>query len=315
MQSKMLALGRRAITLLVMLALSGSALADESTDVSPTRRGPPTGLGFSLVSAFIHQFESGLNGGGSFDAARFVARAGARYAFEGGSFVALSLSYGFDDYDFSQSASVGGRRPWDRIQNIGLSAPIFIEYGEKWLLLLIPNLRMAAERPEDFGDGLSGGFISGFSYEFSEGFSVGPGIGVTSEIGDSASVFPVILVDWKIGEHWRIDTGRALGATRGPGLVLSYQPTTLWQFQLGFRYEKARFRLGPDAGSPSGIGEDRSFPVLGGVRFGLPFAYVALIGGAEFAGRLRIEDHRGQRIGESTFGPAGTIGINARFLF
>ncbi len=302
------------LLLLGSLCLPGLAPAENGFDESG-RRGPPLGLGFSFSAAATHQFGSSIDTGGRFDVTRFVVRGGARWAFSEGTFVGLSVSYGFDDYDFSEAARIDGLAPWGKTRNLAVSAPMFFELGERWRMLFIPNLRMAAERTEDWGDGLMGGFISAVSYRFGDRFAIGPGVGLATEITGKPSVFPVILIDWKITDRLSLETGRGLGATRGPGVVLNYQAAKLWQLQVGFRYEQARYRLSPGAASPSGIGEDRAFPVIGGVRFGLPFAFVSLIGGAEFGGRLRIEDRNGNFIGQSDHAPAPFIGAAAQLLF
>ncbi len=303
------------IAVLSLLPVMARAQVASSEAPDAPRRGPPLGLGFSISAATTHQFGADIDTGGSFNVTRLIVRAGTRYAFSEGSFVGLTVGYGFDDYSFSPDAQVAGLAPWGKTRNLTVSAPIFFAIGDRWQALLIPNLRMAAERTEDWGEGLMGGFISGVSYRFSDRFAIGPGIGLATEITGSPTVFPVILIDWKITERLRMETGRGLGATRGPGVVLSYQAARLWQMQVGFRFEQARFRLGPEAASPMGIGEDRSFPVIAGVRFGFPFASVSLIGGAEFGGRLRIEDGRGNLIGESSHAPAPFIGAAAGLLF
>ena len=105
-----------------------------------------------------------------------------------------------------------------------------------------------------------GGFV-GVSWRINDRLTIGPGIGVISEIEDSPTVFPVLLIDWKITESLVLATGSGVGATLGPGLVLRYMATDKWSFYLGGRYEKLRFRLNADGPSPTGVGEDKSFPL------------------------------------------------------
>jgi hypothetical protein len=78
----------------------------------------------------------------------------------------------------------------------------------------------------------------------SESLSIGPGLGWFSEIDGGSSAFPILLIDWKITDKWRLNTGRGLAASQGPGLTLNYQLAERWPLGLIGRYEKTRFALG-----------------------------------------------------------------------
>ena len=132
---------------------------------------------------------------------------------------------------------------------------------------MVPSFRVTKESGADTGDATTGGGFAGFSYRFSDRLTIGPGIGVISQIEDSASVFPVLIIDWKISDSLSFSTGRGLGATLGPGLILNWEPYSKWTFSLGGRYERLRFRLDNDRIAPKGIGDDRAFPVFGGITY------------------------------------------------
>jgi hypothetical protein len=265
------------------------------------------GWGWTLRGGAVHQFQADLDDGGSYDATRATLDVGLRYAFSEGTFVGVSAGYGYDHYGFSGDARIGGRRPWDQVHNVRVALPLFWEPTPDWQILAIPRLRMTAEEPEDWGDGLTGGAILGFSYRFSDRLRIGPGVGFTTELEESVAVFPILVVDWRVTDRLRIETGRSLGATRGPGLLASYDIAKHWTASVGFRREELRFRL-----ADGGVGEDSSFPVVAGITWGPPWAELSLFAGAELGGELRLEDARGNTLAESDYDPAAIVGINFR---
>ncbi len=298
------------------LLVPGSALAADprAGEAFRVERGAPTGLGFRFRAGTVHQFDAGLDGGGEFQVTRAFGDLGARYAFREGTSTGLSIGYAWDDYDFSSSARLGGRSPWGEVHRLRLSLPTFWEAHPSWRFLAIPILRFSAESPNDWGNAVSGGGILGFSYRFDERLRIGPGVGVLSEIEDDPTIFPVVVVDWRPTDRLRIDTGRGLGSSNGPGLRASYELSEWWQVSVGARYERLRFRL--DQGNGSGnVGEDRSLPAFAGLRFGLPFAHVSLVAGAEFLGRLRLEDDRGRKIESRDYDPAPFVGLTIQAYF
>jgi hypothetical protein len=268
------------------------------------------GWGWTVRGGAVHQFGADVDDGGSFDATRATLDGSVRYAFSEGTFVGLSAGYGYDHYGFSGDARIGGLSPWDQVHNVRLSLPLFWEPTPDWQILAIPRLRMTAEEPEDLGDGLTGGAILGFSYRFSDRLRVGPGFGFTTELEESLDFFPILVVDWQVTDRLRIETGRSLGTTRGPGLLASYEIAKNWRASVGFRREKLRFRLGD-----GGVGEDRSFPVVAGITWGPPYAELSLFAGAELGGELRLEDSDGNTLAESDYDPAAIVGLNFRLRF
>ncbi len=179
---------------------------------------------------------------------------------------------------------------------------------------MIPTLRTTAESGADFGDAITGGGLAGFSYRFGDRLTLGPGIGVISQIEDDPSVFPVLFVNWRIAEKLSLETGGGLGATRGPGLVLNWDPAGKWRVFVGGRYEQTDFRLRDSGGEQGGIGSNREVPVFGGViwRIQLRPLQVNLIGGVELGGKLGQADAGGKILNEQSYQTAGFIGISFR---
>jgi len=145
---------------------------------------------------------------------------------------------------------------------------------------------------------------------------IGPGFGALTEIEDDVSLSPVLLIDWKITDRLRLETGRGLGATQGPGLILGWQVTDSWNLSVGGRYERLRFRLVDTGVAPKGVGEDRSFPVFGGATYTFSRKLRAsLLIGMELAGELRLENENGNRITDSSYDPAPFGGLSFSYNF
>jgi hypothetical protein len=245
-----------------------------------------------------------------------VLDVGARYGFSRELSTIVSVSYGFDPYDFSDDVRIGGVAPWTEVHTLRISAPIFWQMKPGLQMLAVPIFRLQAEAPEEWADSYSGGGILAFSYKFSDDLRIGPGIGVVSEIERRPTIFPVLLVDWQISDRFALTTGRGLGASVGPGIQGVYSITKMWNLTLGFRFERTRFRLSPQPGQDlGGIGEDESLPVFATLRVGPPYAFLAVITGAEFRGRLRIEDQNGGRIAEAEYKPSPFIGFAGQIFF
>lgn len=288
----------------------------DATEPPPPRQGPPLGLNFRVRGGSTYQFPAKLkNGSGDFTASRTVIDVGARYGFTRDFSVIASLSYEFSPYDFADSVQIGGVAPWKEIHSLRASLPIFWKPAPKWFLLFVPILRFQAEDVASWDDAVSGGGIVSFSYKFTDSLRVGPGIGVLSEIEDTPTVFPVLLIDWQVTERFALTTGRGLGASTGPGLVALYEFRKYWTANLGFRFERTRFRLAGDSGSPGGVGEDEGFPVFATLQVGPRYAYLALLAGARFRGQLRLEDASGDVIAESRYKPAAFVGFAGQIFF
>jgi hypothetical protein len=286
-----------------------------------TRGGKPASVpagtwSFSLQGGAVHQFDAGLDEGGSFRVNRLFLQGGPRYAADYRRSISLSLGYGLDGYDFSGDRGMAGLVPWKTVHTVRVSTPVRWGVGRDWTVFVIPTVRIAAETGAALGDSVSGGGFAGFAYRFGDRLTIGPGVGAMTQIEDSPDIFPVLLIDWKITERLRLETGRGLGASRGPGLTLRWEVSNRWNVSLGGRYEKLRFRLDREGVAPGGVGSDRSFPIFCGASYRVgPRAEASLVGGVEMGGELRLEDENGNRIAEENYDQAGFLGLALRVRF
>lgn len=305
----------KGLTLLLLL-LPGVIDAAEPR-ASNTPMGPKPGWSFPLQGAVMHQFDTDIdNNGGQFSVERLFLQGGVTYKADKRRSISLSLGYGFDGYDFSGNRGFAGLRPWEDIHTFRIGAPILWDLDDQWTLFVMPSLRFTGESGANLGDGTQGGFFAGASYRFGDTLTIGPGIGIVSQIEDNASVFPVLLIHWKITDSLSLGTGSGMGATLGPGLFLNWQAARTWRFSLGGRYEKLRFRLDDQGMAPNGVGEDRSFPILAGVtHFFTPRIQASLLGGVELGGKLELADENGNQITREDYDTAVFAGLSLSFRF
>ena len=303
---------------MIFLLLASPSISDaEEPRPGYDAMGPKPLWSFPLRGAYTHQFDTDIdNSGGKFSVDRFFTQGGPTYATKNRQSISLSLGYGFNGYDFSGEMGFAGLRPWKDINSLRIGTPISWGLDDKWTLFVIPSVRFTAESGGNLGDSVQAGGFAGASYRVSDRLTIGPGIGVVTQIEDNASVFPVLLINWKITDSLSLETGRGLGASLGPGLFLNWEASDKWRFSLGGRYEKLRFRLDKDGVAPDGVGEDRSFPILAGVTYRFtPKIQASLIGGVELGGKLKLDDENGNEVIEEGYDTAGFAGFTLRCRF
>lgn len=305
MRSQFLAAGVMLSLLLVFAALQ-STRADNST---PPKQAPSGGWSSFIRGGIVHQFDTDLDDGGSYDSDRFTIQAGHGYSWDRRTRTALALGYSYDSYSFFPGNG-SGFMGWEDIHSISLSLPTSIGIDQNWSTFVIPSIRSSGESGADFDKTITGGILGGVSYRFGEHLSIGPGVGIFSQLEESATIIPILIIDWQITKTVSLETGRGLGATLGPGLSLNYRPNQTWTFAVGGRYEKLRFRLDKDGSIGGGVGEDQSFPLFGACTYNFtPRAQLSLVGGVELGGELKLEDEDGRAVDEQSYDPGTFLGL------
>jgi len=155
-----------------------------------------------------------------------------------------------------------------------------------------------------------------FSYVMHQAAQPGPGIFTLSGSVRRAPEFPMLLMDWQLTERLELTAGRELCTAAGPGAHAIYSLAEHLDLTLGLRFERRRFALAPQPGlDASGIGVEQSAPAFATLRVGGPYAFVALVAGAELRGKLRIEDVRGGFMAERLDAPSPFVGVAGRLRF
>ncbi|ABG31043.1 hypothetical protein [Roseobacter denitrificans] len=266
-----------------------------------------------LEALTVFQGDTDLSKGGSFSSSRTFVRGSSIYSFDNDTSVGVSASFGLFDYDFGDAA----QRPWDDIQDIRLSIPTRFRASETATVFLSPQVRWDYESGADRSDSTTYGIFGGVAWTISDSLTIGPAFGAYSQLEESgADVFPAILVDWDITKRWNLNTGAGLGATGGPGLTLGYKLSDTSQLSLSARSESVRFRLDDKGLAPDGVGEDESIPVVISYQYNPnPGLSLSAFVGAEFDGRLRLDDASGNQISSQSYDTAPLGGLAVRFRF
>ena len=266
---------------------------------------------WSVSGGAVHQFDADLSDAqGQFSVSRGSVQAGLGYAWDRRTSVSLSFGAGRSDYDFSPRATIAGEQPWNRIEDYRISVPLRFSPTQSSSVIVIPSIRTSAATNASLQDGRTEGVLAGVSWNLSETLSIGPGLGWFSEIDGGSSAFPILLVDWKFADKWRLNTGPGFAASQGPGLTLSYQLTERLTLALAGRYERIQFALRGNPARRGSIGEDKGVPLLLSLDYSpWPMTSVSAVLGAKFEGSLELEDERGGRIARSDFETAPVIGV------
>lgn len=298
------------------LFCADTLLADSSTG-KPQGMQDTRGWKSFIRGGAVYQFDTDLDDGGSYDSKRFNLQAGYGYSWNRRTGVSFTFGYSYDGYSFSTDGNgTFSQVPWDDIHTFSLGVPVRVGMTEKWSAFIIPSVNSTGESGAEFSDTLTGGVLTGFSYRFGDRLTIGPGIGVVSQLEESATVFPILLINWKITDKLSLETGRGLAATLGPGLTLKYALNQRWNFGIGGRYEKLRFRLDDDDSNPDGIGENSSVPLFINCTYRFDTRrQISIVGGVELDGELIMEDKDGNSIVKSSTdeGLFGGVTFSMRF--
>jgi hypothetical protein len=303
------------ISLFLLIAVPTIAKAGK---ISERNAGIASKIGWSVFTrgGYVHQMDTDIDNGGSFSVNRFFVQGGPTYVSDKGTSISLAVGYGFDGYNFSGNTGFGGQNPWEDIHSLHFSIPLRWKINEQWTGFVSPTIRFTGEKEADFDNALTGGGFAGFSYRYGDRLTIGPGVGVLTQLEDSTRVIPILIINWKITDTLSLNTGRGIGATLGPGLTFDWRPSRTWSFSIGGRYERLRFRLDEEGAVPNGVGDDRSFPIFGGITYSFtPMIRIGVLGGVEVGGELRLEDENGNTIINENHDPTGFLGItfSARF--
>jgi hypothetical protein len=297
--------------------LADLSFGQEHISKNISQKKPDTKWSTFIRGGYVYQFDTDMdNNNGSFSTDRFFVQPGIRYSPDYTRSYLLAFGYGYNGYNFLGEKGFSSLHPWSDIHTFRLSAPIRFTKGQNWSFFIAPTLRITGESGANLRDSLTGGVFAGFGYRINERLTLGPGVGFISQIEDDASIFPVLIINWKITDTLSLETGRGLGATLGPGISIKWQISEQWNLTLGGRYEKLRFRLDDRAETPNGIGQDASFPIFGGITYNInSSAKLSLVGGFETSGELQLEDQDGNVLNEQDYESAAFGGFSFYYRF
>lgn len=263
----------------------------------------------------VYQGKGDLDGGGHYSAQSAMMRIGVLGELGRSNRASATLKYDYTDHSFSHPGRFGNAAPWNSVQRYGVSTSMSFGLDDGWSVGLAPSFDWFHENGSDAGDAFTWGGIVSASKRFENDNRLGFGMGAFDRI-EETSVFPFLLVDWRIGDRWRLMNPLPAGPTGPAGLELEYRFDTGWNVGIGAAWRNARFRLRNDGAVPNGIGEERGVPVFFRATRTLDEqTSLNLYAGLVTAGQLRIEDSSGRELNRVDFDTAPLFGAtySARF--
>lgn len=263
----------------------------------------------------VYQGKGDLDGGGDYSAQSAIVRMGVSGDFGRSNRIGVTLNYDYTDYSFSSPARFGNVAPWKTVQRYGVSVPLAFGLSDGWSIGLVPSLDWFRENGADAEDAFTWGSIVSATKRFDNGNRLGFGMGVFDRI-EEMSVFPFLLIDWRISDRWRLVNPLPAGPTGPAGLELEYRFNSGWNIGLGAAWRTARFRLSNDNPVSNGIGEERGIPVFLRATHALgEQVSLNLYAGFITAGQVRGEDSSGNELSQvdSDTSPFFGATFSARF--
>ena len=252
-----------------------------------------------------YQFKTDIDGGGQFSLTRARIDLGPPLRLNDSTLLLTRFRYEIDSYDFS-----GGPAPWKNINTISVDSLLRWRANDTWSLYGGPMLKISAESGAKFGDGFTGGGMAGVNYKFSDTLMLGGGLALSSQLEDNALATPLITVDWKFADQWRLKVGFLELSTIGYAASVAWIPNQKWEFEFGAQFHRSRFRIEGNGVSSNGVGQEEAAILFTTATCHLTRA-ADLIGfvGLATGGNLQLDNSSGNKINDSNYNPAPLIGI------
>jgi len=187
---------------------------------------------------------------------------------------------------------------------------------QHWAATAGPVVEFTGETGADFGDAIQWGGLAALRYSFDRDHTLGVGLLVITQLEDDPLFLPVPLVDWKLGDGWRISNVRGPEADPFAGLELIRELSDEWELAAGAAYVTRRFRLNDDGPVPEGVGNDSGVPIFARLSWRPhPLVRLDLVAGASVLNRLTLDDSNGNRVTASDADPAPLLGIFGSIRF
>jgi hypothetical protein len=259
-----------------------------------------------------YQGKSDIDSGGDVALTRYFAGASlTRVDPLSGLILGVRIGAGGTDYDFG-----GGVAPWGDIEDSRISLFLRARVGDRMSVIVAPSLRYASETGASRSDGQTEGVFAAVTWEVNESLTIGPGVGVFSRLEQDRQIFPILAIDWKITPKLLFSTGQGVGASRGPGLSLSYAVTDALRLGIAGRIENADFRLDNTGPAPGGVGEDNGLPLVATLSWDPSDKLSAsAFAGVKYNGELVLRNAQGNVVSRQDYDTAPVVGGQVSIKF
>jgi hypothetical protein len=291
----------------IVLATTASGAIAQSAATNPVA------LSASLTG--IGQLDARLDQGGKFSWNGILVQGSAARQFTPEFSAALSLRYGYESWHFDEPSALGSIAPWGHVNRPAVGFRIAQQIAPQLGLFIAPELEWSYESGASASDAKTFGAVFGATQYFSPTLVLGIGAGVFRQI-DKTRVFPLLIVNWQIDDHWRVSNPFQAGPAGGAGLELVRALGSQWELAAGASFRDYRFRLRDDGPAPGGIGRNEGVPVFARLTRQLgPRGHIDFYAGAVTAGKLRVLDANGATLASSSYHPAPLLAASATLNF
>jgi len=299
-------LGVEVATAIALAATTSAALAQPAAP-------DPVSISASLTG--IGQLDAKLDQGGKFSWNGVIVQGTAARQFTPEFSAAITLRYGYESWQFDTPSALGSAAPWGHINRPSVGFRFTERIGPQLALFVAPEIEWSYESGASASDAKNYGAVFGATRFFSPTLVLGIGAGVFRQI-DKTRVFPLLIVNWQIDEHWRVGNPFQAGPAGGAGLELVRTLGSQWELAAGASFRDYRFRLRDDGPAPDGIGRNQGVPVFARLTRQLgPQGHIDLYAGAVTAGKLRVLDATGATLSSSNYHPAPLLAASATLSF
>ena len=300
------------LVLALMGCLSVPVTAAELHVESSPAGGPPP-LAIAVTPAY--QFDASLNRGGSTSVFKLFFDVNGNFAVSESLGLGLHFDYTYADYHFSGPVVFSRTKPWEKLHRLEFGGNVTYDLTPEWTLFVAPSVQFFREQDAGWGNALEYGGVVSVSRDFSKDLTLGIGVGAFSEL-EEVSVFPMLVITWKITDRLLLSNPSRPGPTGPAGLELSYRIGNGWELAAGGAYQSERFRLYRTSFGNDSIGESSALPVWGRLtrNIGRSFSFDCYAG-AMLGGKLYIDDRDGNRLTSDSYDPAPfvALAVSSRF--
>jgi hypothetical protein len=259
----------------------------------------------------VYQFGSNLNKGGSVSLLNLLFDIDGNIPLSQTFGIGLHFGYHYADYNFMGPVTFAGPRPWDKIHRLEFGGSFNYDLTPIWSLYINPMISIAREDGGGWGNAIGYGGSVSVTRDFSPRLTLGAGVAAFYDL-EQISVYPVIIVNWKITDQLLLANPSHPGPSGPAGLELSYRIGKEWEVAAGAGYKVDRFRLKDSGWVADGVGESSAIPAWGrisrtlGKNFNLDF-----YAGAMALGKVSIDDSKGHRLSSDDYNPAPFLSLAA----
>lgn len=279
----------------VLLCLSGFLLLF-SLCWAPSSEAQPLPAGYSYSFTPLFHADTDLDEGGEARFGGLLMTLGQTSTLNPRTSLGWRLHYDYQDWSFNQPAAFGGNDPWDNFYRYGVSGTFAHVSNSGWVWNVTPTIGYAGESGADFSDAIEYGATVAMVRRYSDDLTLGFGLGIFRQIEDNF-IFPLVVVNWRINEHWRLTNPSPSGPAGPAGLEFAYAMGGGWDTGFGATFRQERQRLDSDGPVAGGVGEHRYAVVF--TRIGRDLSATARLNfyvGAELNTEIRVEDANGNEL-------------------